>query len=108
MTRLSHDSLQPLSMLGAEFLELWGDDDLAVRIGIAFAGEIFLVVILGLVPFGQRFDGGDDRRRTIRLGAFDRGAGFCFLFGRMRKDRRAILRADLIALAVELRRILNL
>ena len=60
------------------------------------------MIVLGRIPNRLRLDGGDDRRRLIGLGTLDRGARFRVLPFILRKDCRAILGADIIALAIEL------
>src|SRR3546814_14123955 len=64
----------------------------------AFAVEILLMIILGPPPDVEGFDRGHDRLGPISLVALDCGAGRGLLFGRVRKTRRAVLRAHVIAL----------
>ena len=71
------------------------------------AFPIFLVVILRRIPLRQRLDRGDDRLPPIRLCSLDTRASRRFLLRRVWEDRGTILRADIVALAVELRRIVS-
>ncbi len=83
-------------------------DDLAIGIACPLAIEIFLVIFLGDIPVGQLFDGRDDRLTMRRLRARNRSTGFSFPLGRMREYRRAVLRPDIAALPVQLRRVADL
>src|SRR3546814_5766597 len=65
------------------------------------------MIILGPPPDVEGFDRGHDRLGPISLVALDCGAGRGLLFGRVRKNRRAVLRAHVIALPVQLRGIVD-
>src|SRR2546425_6824418 len=72
--------------------------------------EIPLVIFLGAIERGRRGDLGDDgpAKASGGLRLFFGFARDGFLFGRMEENRRAILRAEIGPLAVELRRVVDL
>src|SRR5229473_3589854 len=72
--------------------------------------EIPLVIFLGAIERGRRGDLGDDgpAKASGGLRLFFRFARGRFLFGRMEENRRAVLRAGIGPLAVELRRVVDL
>src|SRR3989442_11052432 len=72
--------------------------------------EVALVVLLGAVEGRRRRDLGDDRPAEAprRLAARLRGARRRLLRGGVEEDRRAVLRADVGALAVQLGRVVVL
>src|SRR3546814_1649576 len=88
----------------AQLLELVRDMRDAIRIALAVALPIFLMIVFGRPETVGKLDRGDDRLRPFRLIAFDRGQRGVMLHLILREDRRAILRADIIALPVELGR----
>src|SRR5436305_12543580 len=65
------------------------------------------MIVLRRPEFVGIFDRGDDRLVDAGLRARDRFIGLLFLHIVGREDRRAILRADVVALAVELGRIVR-
>src|SRR3546814_2385084 len=79
-------------------LELGRDMRDAIRIALAVALPIFLMIVFGRPETVGKLDRGDDRLRPFRLIAFDRGQRGVMLHLILREDRRAILRADIIAL----------
>src|SRR5262252_3935896 len=89
----------------------WAGDASAAETAIA-AGvlrQILLVIILGVIEGLRVLDLGRDRAIALglerRLVDRARGFGELFLLGRGRVDGRAILRADIIALAHALGRV---
>src|SRR5947209_16271343 len=72
--------------------------------------EIPLVIFLGAIERGRGGDFGDDgpAKASGGLGLFFGFARDGFLFGRMEENRRAILRAEIGPLAVELRGVVDL
>ena len=71
------------------------------------ARPILLVIILGRPPFALRLDGGHHASVMIDIGALDRLAGSALLLLILREDRGTVLRADIIALAIELCRVVR-
>src|SRR5436190_20423447 len=71
--------------------------------------QVVLVVGLGAVPGGGGLDGCRDRAAPLARGADARDDATCglLLLGRLRKDRRAVLGADVVPLAVERGRIVQ-
>src|SRR5436305_13745800 len=65
------------------------------------------MIILGRPPVAQRLDRRHDAAAEILVGAGDRLARLAVLLVALREDRRAILGADVIALAIELRRVVG-
>ena len=85
----------------SELSDLWRDDGGAVWL-VWVVGEIFLVIIFGRPEFVERGDLGDNRSVINALGG-DLGDGLvgdALLFVRMIKDRGAVGRTDVAALAV--------
>src|SRR5262249_19150196 len=70
--------------------------------------QVVLVVGLGGPELGRGRDLGDDRAREPRLGRLLRCLRLGLLLGRVEEDRRAVLIADVRALPVELRRVVQL
>src|SRR5262245_36673848 len=95
------------SLLQTQLFELGADDELAVGLALVEA-VIVLVVVLGLVEGAGAGDLGDDGRGEVLRGLALRSLrGFPLSF-RMVEDRRAVLRADVMALPVERGRIVEL
>src|SRR5690606_27493164 len=94
--------LQLLHERLSELLHLRFDDEVAVRL-IRVATEILLVIVLGHPEVRCRRDFRDDRIGP-HLGLaepFDDLLGDFFLLFRVMKDHGAVLRTDVVALAVE-------
>ena len=91
----------------AQFHQLGRDNRQTIRIGFTFAFPIFLMIILCRIPSAGRLDRGDDFAILIGIGAGDGRFGGVMLCIVCRKDCRAILRADIIALTVKLGRIMR-
>src|SRR4030095_2556233 len=104
---LRRRALNPRLEALPQLLQLGRDDSQAVGVLLAFAGPIILVIILRRIPFGLGLDGGDDRLVLFLLRPFDGGARLGFLALVLREDGRAILRADVAALPVELGRVVR-
>src|SRR5205807_3639237 len=70
--------------------------------GLAALLQVLLVVVLGPVEGGRRDDLGDDRAAEgpLALQLPLRGQGRRLLLGIVKEDRRAVLRADVRALAI--------
>src|SRR5258708_6023054 len=70
--------------------------------GLAALLQVLLVVVLGSVEGGRRDDLGDDRaaESPLALQLPLRGQGRRLLLGIVKEDRRAVLRADIPALAI--------
>ena len=88
-------------------MELRRDRREAIRVPLAFACPIVLVIILGRPPFALGFYRCDDAAVMGDIGARNCFASLALLFLALREDRRAILGSDIIALAVELGRVVN-
>src|SRR5688572_6139028 len=71
--------------------------------------EVVLVIFLGTVPRAGWLDGGGDRTRPLarRADARDDPLGRGLLLRGLRKDGRPVLRAHVVALAVERGRIVQ-
>src|SRR5687767_423164 len=98
-----HPSLEAL----AELLQLGWDDRDAVGVALPLAGPVILVIILGRVPFGLRLDGCRDLAVILLIGPLDRRLRRVALGFVLREDRRTILGADVIALPVDLGRVMS-
>src|SRR5690606_14889881 len=83
------------------------DDRQAIGIPLAFALPVFLVVVFRRVPLGWAFDSGNRRIVVLCVPARDGPLRFLVLRFAQREDRAAILRSDVVALAVQLRRIMG-
>src|SRR4051812_41287009 len=72
--------------------------------------QVVLVLALGAVPRRRRLDGRRDRPRprARRVHPRDHALGDRALLGRLREDRRAVLRPDVVPLAVARRRVVQL
>src|SRR5690242_8729902 len=91
----------------AQLLELGRDARDAIGVPLAFVRPIVLVIVLGGPPLALGFDRGDDAVAVIRVVPGDCLARLAVLLVVLRKDRRAILRPDVVALPVELGRIVS-
>src|SRR5690606_39732083 len=67
----------------------------------------FLMVVLGGIPLCRSLDCGDRAAAVFGVPARDGRFGFGTLTVVQRKDRAAVLGADIVALAVELRRVVG-
>src|SRR5690606_5016964 len=79
----------------------------AVRIALTFAAPVFLVIVLGGVPLCRPLDSRDCSAAMFGIPARDGRFGFGALTAAQRDDRAAVLGANIVALAVELRRIVR-
>ena len=79
----------------------------AVRIALTLARPIILVIILGGPPFAHRFDRRHNASVMRDVGARDRVTATSLLAFVLREDRRAILSPNVIALAIELCRVVD-
>src|SRR5207237_3144032 len=72
--------------------------------------QVILVVALGAVPLAGWLDARGDRPLPLarRVDARLHALGDLALLRRLRKDRRAVLRADVVALAIERGRVVEL
>src|SRR5689334_5067797 len=78
---------------------------LNVAVGEAAFFEILLMIFFRAPEFGGGNDLGDDRPGKTCLRGFPGSPGFHQLFGRVVKNRRAILSADIGTLAIQGRRV---
>jgi hypothetical protein len=65
------------------------------------------MIILGRIPFAHWLDGGDDAAAIVGVGAGETLARLALLLLVLREDGGAILGSDVIALAVELGRVVS-
>src|SRR5438874_50426 len=91
----------------AQFLQLGRDDREAIGVPLALVRPIILMVSFGLPPVAHWLDRGDDAPAEFLIRPRDRLAGPAVLLFALREDRRAILGADVVALPVELRRVVG-
>lgn len=100
--------LHLLRKVHAELGDFGIDHGLAVALR-RVAGEVFLVIVLGDVEGLGGDDLGDDRPvEDFVIGeAGDHGLGDPLLLRRVAEDRRAVLRARVVALVVELGRVVD-
>src|SRR5688572_15769139 len=96
----SLEALPELRQLGRDHRE-------AVGIALPFAIPVFLVIILCWVPFGRAFDGRHGRIVVLGVPTRDRLLGLAALRVAEWKDRAAVLGTDIVALTVELGRIVR-
>ena len=98
--------LQILLEAFAQFHQLGRDNCKAVRVPLAFAIPVFLMVILRRVPFAA-LDGGDGLLPLVFVVPTRNGGPGFFFLPFEREDRTAILGADIVALPVQLGRIMR-
>src|SRR6185503_6929567 len=79
----------------------------AIGISLPFPLPIVLVIVFRRPPFRLRLDLGDNSTVPIALSPRERMLRFLFLLRVLRADRRSILRADVVALPIQLRRIMR-
>ena len=91
----------------AQFLQLGRDRRDAIGISLPFARPIVLVIILGTPPLAHPLDRRHHAGMVGHISALDRGLSLALLLLVLRKDRRAILSPDVVALPVELGRVVN-
>src|SRR3954470_3754876 len=91
----------------AELLKLGRNDREAIRVPLPFAGPIVLVIVFGRPPFANWFDRRHDAAVMVGVVPDDRLARLALLLLVQREDRRSILSPDVIALTVELRRVMR-
>jgi hypothetical protein len=91
-------ALSPRLEALAQLLELGRDNSEAIGVPLALARPIILVIVFGRIPFGLGLDGRDDRQVDTLLVAGDCRPRFGFLAFVLGEYRRAILRADVVAL----------
>src|SRR5690606_18954009 len=91
----------------AQFHQLGRDRRQAIRVPLAFAFPVFLMISFRRIPSLGAFDGGQGGAVVPGVPARDCGFGFGALGAVQGKDGAAVLRADVVALAVELGRIVR-
>ncbi len=90
-----------------ELFQLWSDDELAIGV-VRIVCEIVLVSRWSWIKMLKRFDFSDDIVPNFFAGeVFDDFFGNHFLIVVVVKDGGAILRADIVALTVERRRVVD-
>ncbi len=91
-----------------EMLEFWLDDQLAIGF-ISMIGIIVMMVIFGLIKISEGRELGHHRISvSLRIVQFlDQSLRFCLLFFIAVENSRAVLSTNVIALAVEGRRIVG-
>ncbi len=100
-------TLQPLGKAFPQFRELRRDDREAIAVRLPLAVPIALMIIFGGIPDRHLLNRRYNRFGLIGLRPFNSGARLGLLFGIFNKQGRAVLCADIIALPIELRRIMS-
>src|SRR5439155_3036851 len=91
----------------AQFLQLGWDHGEAIGVPLTLVRPIILVIGFGWPPVAHRFDRGDDPASLLLIGPGNRFARLAVLLVALREDRRAVLSANVVALTIELRRVVR-